>query len=114
MESAFCPPRGSSAGAAGAPNLPEIDYDAYRRKAARLRAEAYRQAGLALRDMLVRGGRRVRLGVKGFTYAVHGTWDTEPAPRSGAVKPANPLAVYVPQLLRANDNRVISRQSESA
>lgn len=114
METACGPSRGGSAGATGAPGLPGIDYDAYRRKAARLRARAYRRAALAVRDGLAKAARRVLRAVMPFTDAAPGTCDTTIVSQSLFLNLQSPPAIYLPELLRANDNGAISRQSESA
>jgi hypothetical protein len=113
MSTAFAPPRGGSAGATGAPNLPGIDYHTYRRKAAQLRAEAYRQAGLALRQALVEAIRGAGRAVKRLTDALRASHNTAPLSRSEILKAHSPLAIHMPQLLRANDN-MASRRSERA
>ena len=111
MDSAFGPSRDESAGATGAPSLPGIDYEAYRLEAARLRAQAYRQAAVALRTALVNAARRA---VMAFTDGTPETCDTTIVSRSYPPELQSPLAVYLPHLLRANDNGVVSRRSESA
>lgn len=114
MKPAFSPPRGDSAGATGAPVLPAIDYDAYRARAARLRAEAYRQVALALRDAMVNAVRIPIRVVSRFTDARRGPCDTPVPSQSGICLSRNPLTLHMPQLLRANDNGAVSRKSESS
>ena len=114
MNSDFGLSRDKSAGATGAPSLPGIDYDAYRLKAARLRAQTYRQVAVALHTALVNVVQRAIRAVMPFTDHTRETCDTTIVSRSFPPDLQSPLAVYLPQLLRANDNGVVSRKSESA
>ena len=110
MNIASTPSRSGSACATGAQKIvPAIDYDAHRRRAARLRAETYRRAALAVRDALVSAVR----AVIAFTDGGRRTCDTHPAPAHEAAGIQRLLAIHVPHLLRANDN-AIGRRSESA
>jgi hypothetical protein len=98
--------RNGSAGATGAPTLPGIDFDAYRRKAARLRAQAFRHVALAVCAALVNA---VRAVIR-FTHAKRETCDNAVSGRDMQ----RPSVAYALRLLGANDNSAGARRSESA